>query len=187
MTKFVLSLTTLLLLSFSVMAQNTVQLNINHKLGTDVFAMNTAAQNNMGNDFNVTRLQYYMAEISIVHDGGTETTITDLYALVDASSATTLDLGSHNINSIEGVNFHIGVDQGKNHADPASYNMGHPLAPKNPSMHWGWTSGYRFIAFEGKGGVNLNQTFELHGLGDVNYFKVTVPFVHVVLVQVGLA
>ena len=85
-------------------------------------------------------------------------------------------MGSHSITSIEGVNFHIGVDAGKNHADPASYNMSHPLAPKNPSMHWGWTSGYRFIAMEGKGGANLNQTFELHGLGDANYFKVTVPF-----------
>ena len=176
MTKFVLSIATLLLMSFSIMAQNTVQLNINHKLGTDDFAMNTAAQNNMANDFNISRLQYYIAEISIVHDGGTETAITDLYALVDANNATQLDLGSHSITSIEGVNFHIGVDAGKNHADPASYSMSHPLAPKNPSMHWGWTSGYRFIAMEGNGGANLNQTFELHGLGDANYFKVTVPF-----------
>lgn len=176
MTKFVLSITTVLLLTVSTFAQSTVQLNINHKLGTDDFAMNTAAQNNMANDFNISRLQYYIAEISIVHDGGTETAITDLYALVDANNATQLDLGSHSITSIEGVNFHIGVDAGKNHADPASYSMSHPLAPKNPSMHWGWTSGYRFIAMEGNGGANLNQTFELHGLGDANYFKVTVPF-----------
>ena len=56
MTKFVLSIATLLLMSFSIIAQNTVQLNINHKLGTDDFAMNTAAQNNMANDFNISRL-----------------------------------------------------------------------------------------------------------------------------------
>ncbi|MBK7304311.1 MAG: hypothetical protein IPI90_13940 [Saprospiraceae bacterium] len=24
-----------------------------------------------------------------------------------------------------------------------------PLAFQDPSMHWGWTSGYRFIALEG--------------------------------------
>lgn len=176
MTKTLLSFVVIMLFSIGTFGQNTLQLNINHKLGTDAFAMNSAAQNNISNDFKITRLQYYIAEISIVHDGGTETAINDVYALVDANNTTQIDLGSHSITSIEGVNFHIGVDQGKNHADPASYNMTHPLAPKNPSMHWGWTSGYRFIAVEGKGSSSFNQTFELHGLGDANYFKTTIPF-----------
>jgi hypothetical protein len=37
-------------------------------------------------------------------------------------------------------------------------------------MHWGWTPGYRFVAIEGYGGPNFNQLFQLHGLGDSNYF-----------------
>jgi hypothetical protein len=41
-------------------------------------------------------------------------------------------------------------------------------------MHWGWTSGYRFIALEGKTGTAMNQTTELHGLGDANYYETTV-------------
>jgi hypothetical protein len=176
MTKIGLSVAAFLMLSFSVFAQNTLQLNINHKLGTDAFAMNAAAQNNMSDDFNVTRLEYYISEITITHDGGTETSISNVYALVNASNTTTVDLGSQTITSVEGVNFYIGVDANSNHLDPASYQMSHPLAPKNPSMHWGWTAGYRFIAMEGKGGSSLNQTFELHGLGDVNYFKAVIPF-----------
>jgi hypothetical protein len=41
-------------------------------------------------------------------------------------------------------------------------------------MHWGWTSGYRFAAIEGKGGDNLNQVFEIHALGNQNYFDTEV-------------
>src|SRR5690606_31314969 len=49
----------------------------------------------------------------------------------------------------------------------------HPLGPKSPSMHWGWTAGYRFVAYEGSGGTNFSQTWQLHGLGNENYFQVT--------------
>lgn len=138
--------------------------------------MNAAAQNNISNDFKVNRLEYYISEISITHDGGTETMISNVWALVNTSGVTEINLGSQSITSVEGVNFHVGVDANSNHLDPASYNMNHPLAPKNPSMHWGWTAGYRFLAIEGKGGSSYNQTFELHGLGDANYFKTVIPF-----------
>jgi hypothetical protein len=42
-------------------------------------------------------------------------------------------------------------------------------------MHWGWAAGYRFVAMEGMAGTTTpNQVFELHGLGDVNYFSQTI-------------
>ena len=68
----------------------------------------------------------------------------------------------------------MGVDQANNHKDPSLWPSEHPLAPKNPSMHWGWASGYRFLAYEGSCGSSLAQVFELHGLGDNNYFKTEV-------------
>jgi hypothetical protein len=37
-------------------------------------------------------------------------------------------------------------------------------------MHWGWSAGYRFAALEGKAGMNLLFTYEIHALGDENYF-----------------
>ena len=132
--------------------------------------MNKSATNNINNEFISTRLEYYISEISLVHDGGLETLIEDLWILVDASTKTELSLGSHDISSIEKVKLHIGVDEAHNHLDPSSYEMSHPLAPKFPAMHWGWTAGYRFVAFEGLGGSDLNQLIQLHGLGDINYF-----------------
>lgn len=175
MKKFVLLLPLLFAFGLFSHAQNDIQLNIHHKLGADDFALYTAAVNNLNNNFNVTRLEYYISEISILHDGGNETMIEDLWILVDATEPTQVDLGSHNLNEVEGIRLHIGVDEEHNHLDPGSYPSGHPLAPQLPSMHWGWAAGYRFIAYEGNGGPLYNQLFQLHGLGNDNYFQTEIP------------
>jgi hypothetical protein len=125
----------------------------------------------MDHDFMVTRLEYYISGITIIHDNGASTLIDSLWILVNATTATQVDLGNYPINQVEAIHFYIGVDPAHNHLDPASYDPSHPLAPKNPSMHWGWASGYRFLAFEGNGGSNYDQLIQLHGLGDQNYIK----------------
>jgi hypothetical protein len=167
-----------LLLSLGVFfsqAQVDVYLNINHQLGQNSFAFNTGTANNLGNSFNVKRLQYYIAEVNLIHDGGQITTVSNLWILADAGSALSESLGNYNITNLEGIQLGIGVESSYNHLDPSAYNMSHPLSPKSPSMHWGWAAGYRFIAFEGKTGSSLTQTFEFHGLGDGNYRKITIP------------
>ena len=70
---------------------------------------------------------------------------------------------------VEGINFHVGVDSAHNHLDPATYPSTHPLAPQNPSMHWGWAAGYRFIALEGHSGPQTNQLLQFHCIGDEFY------------------
>ena len=73
------------------------------------------------------------------------------------------------VQNVEAITFSVGVPQAVNHLDPAVYPAGHPLSPQNPSMHWGWTAGYRFAAIEGVAGTNFSQSFEIHALGDGNY------------------
>lgn len=172
----------ILLILFAILISNTgysqsdLYLKINHKLGAVPFAMNASANNNIGNVFNVTRLEYYVSSISIMHDGGTVTNIPNVWILANASATTYELLGNFNIVSIEQVTFNVGVESPTNHNDPSLYTAGHPLAPKSPSMHWGWTAGYRFIAMEGMAGTTMpNQGYQLHGLGDVNYFSQTIP------------
>ena len=164
----------LLLVIGTASAQTDVYFKINHFLGSNPFAFNTSASNNMGNTFNVKRLQYYIAEIKIVHDGGQITDVPNKWILVNANSTVNEMLGNFNITSIEAVKFGIGVQLSHNHLDPSTYPSTHPLAPKSPSMHWGWSAGYRFLAFEGKQGPSLNQTFEFHSLGDGNYHTFTI-------------
>ena len=171
MKKQLLFSTLFLFLAIATFTQNNLQLQINHKLGSEDFAMEAMATNNMENTYFFTRLQYYISQISIIHDGGTETLIEDTWILVNAAYETTVDLGDHEIETVEAIHFHIGVEEAVNHEDPAAWPAGHPLAPVFPSMHWGWTAGYRFAAIEGMAGANVDQLFQFHGLEDDNYFK----------------
>lgn len=152
-----------------------VLIKINHLLDNEVFETALPAYNDMNHKFMLDRLEYYISEISVLHDGGQESMIEDLWVLANAKDQTTvIELGNLDIDVIEGVSFHIGVDPEHNHLDPTTWPSSHPLAPKAPSMHWGWSAGYRFVALEGYGGENLNRKIEIHGLGDINYGKTTI-------------
>lgn len=171
MKKVILFAFSLLLLISNSYAQNNIQLNIHHKLGEQDFAIDVGAKNNIDHDFNFKRVEYYISEISIIHDGGIESSMKGEILLVDATTPLQKDFGTYDINEVEKIRFHIGVPADLNHLDPSTYPADHPLAPQFPSMHWGWTSGYRFIALEGKASSNFNQIFEFHALGDANYFQ----------------
>ena len=159
---------------FTLNAQTDVVLRINHKLDDATFQLDVESQNNLAHIFKATRLQYYITRITVVHDGGQELAITDdtvalITAGVDAYSD--VPLGNLNVTNIESVKFHIGVYAPMNTSDPLQHPSDHPLAPQAPSMHWGWAAGYRFLVYEGYGGHNFSQMFQLHGLGDDNYFE----------------
>ena len=154
-------------------AQNNVALHIAPRLGNAAFALNAVVVT--GNyDYKLTRLDYYISEIKIRHDGGLVTTVENTWLLVKPALDSVYHLGVFpDIQSVESVQFSIGVDPAHNHLDPSSYPSGHPLAPQDPSMHWGWTSGYRFIALEGVSGNAFVNNFEIHALDDVNYKTVS--------------
>lgn len=173
--KKTLTIASMLLIAVNVFAQKDVKLTINHKLGTEDFAFNIEAQNDLGHKFKLSRLEYYISGISIIHDGGSETRVSDKYILAKANKTDTILLGNLNVTSIESINFSVGVDPGVNNGDPAQWGALHPLAPKFPSMHWGWASGYRFVALEGKSGNSFIQDFQIHALGNKNYFKQNIP------------
>lgn len=173
----IITLVMLLCAPFLINAQVNTNIRIYHTLGTQLFQLNNTTQNNLTQDYKVTRLQYYMTKFSVVHDGGQITTISDdTVALISAADGifSTIELGSLIVTDVEAVKFHIGVHSPVNNEDPSLYPSFHPLAPKSPSMHWGWAAGYRFLVYEGVGGNNFSQVFQLHGLGNDNYFETTV-------------
>lgn len=165
-----------LLVSSMVYAQVPVELHINHKLGsTNDFAFNEVASNNLGHSFKITRLQYYISGISITHSGGAVRSVPGHYILANGGTPLVDALGTLNVADVTAISFYIGVDEANNHLDPSTRPAGHPLELQTPNMHWGWASGYRFAAIEGKSGGALDQIFEVHSLGDQHYYKTTVP------------
>lgn len=172
--KKLLLLSAFLVTSLSLFSQKDVYFKMNHFLDSSPFQFDASATNNLGMQFNLDRVQYYISEIKLVHDGGQITNVPSTWILVDAGSPVNQLLGNFSITNLEAIKFAVGVEAATNHLDPSTYPMTHPLAPQAPSMHWGWTSGYRFAALEGNSGSGFSQTFELHGLGDQNYFPLTI-------------
>lgn len=170
-----LFLTSFLMLSFIFSyAQKEVYLKVNQYINNTPFNIGDGGINDLGNKFNISRLDYYISSIKLHHDNGLTTDVSNKYIFVSKGREVNELLGSYNINSLDSITFSIGVEETDNHADPALWPSNHPLAPKSPEMHWGWAAGYRFVAIEGKSGANLQFNYEVHALGDELYKPTTI-------------
>ena len=162
------------ILSTFVTAQNSISLDLDFLYEGQPFNVESQYVQDNGNPIVIDRCEFYISQISIEHDNGQITPITDTWILADPNQLS-YDLGVHTISEVEAVHFSIGVEQPVNNDDPSLWPAEHPLAPQNPSMHWGWTSGYRFIAIEGQAGDSpLSQIWEIHALGNNQYYSQTV-------------
>lgn len=155
------------------LAQKNVFLVIQHTIGQNDFATDVEGQNDLNYKFKITRLDYYISSIKIIHDGGQELAVKDKYILARAEDNVLELLGNFDIQKVEGIKFSIGVEEPTNNDDPTKWTSPHPLAPQSPSMHWGWSAGYRFVALEGVTGNAFSSVFQLHGLWNKNYFEQT--------------
>lgn len=162
-------------------AQTEVMLRFDHRLDGKAFALNQEATSPKGTKYKTTRLQFYISGLKITHDGAQELALNNVYLFVDPSNPNSneFSLGTFsNISTIEKIDFGIGVDAASNHLDPASYAPDHALAPKNPTMHWGWTAGYRFISLSANA-ARTNGSFldvvNIEGLGDTNFKTKSYP------------
>ncbi|MFN5875151.1 MAG: MbnP family protein [Ignavibacteria bacterium] len=132
-----------------------------------------------GGFYSPSMLRYYISGITLHLRDGKNLTFPDTYILVDIRDVQRFPIGNADVSvGIDSISFHIGVDKARNHLDPTTYPDWHPLALKNPSMHWGWAAGYRFVTYEGKAGTSagaINATFQIHTLDDKLYTRCSVP------------
>ncbi|MEZ4919082.1 MAG: MbnP family protein [Saprospiraceae bacterium] len=168
------------LLCFAGFAQtNEVSLQFNHLANGTPMELNETEFTIWNNKVVVIqRAEFYLSEITLNKSDGGTVLLDGTYVLVNANHGSTpYAAGSWDVSEISGVSLGIGVDASVNHDDPATYPASHPLAPQNPSMHWGWAAGYRFMAIEGKvdnNGDGVPETgFEYHNLGDQLYTALT--------------
>lgn len=161
----------------SSFAQNTnkVVFSFEHKVGNAPLAVEETIFPIWNNKkVKLSRAAFYLSDISLRQGDNTTVDLENQYLLVDAAKPNAeFDLGNWPVGSINGMNMYIGVSKLVNHNDPAAWPANHPLAPQNPSMHWGWAAGYRFMAIEGLVDNNGDGTpealFEYHNVGDQIY------------------
>jgi len=173
-----LHVTLLLLAAFAAASfaqNNNIVVSFDHKAGADPMVPGqTVFSIWNGKKVLLNRAQFYVSDIALHRADNTSVLLSDKYLLVNANApAVEHNLGTWPIESVQGTTLHLGIIKAVNHSDPAIYPTGHPLAPQNPSMHWGWAAGYRFIAMEGKvdnDGDGVPETeFEFHNVGDEFY------------------
>ncbi|MFN3195960.1 MAG: MbnP family protein [Chlorobiota bacterium] len=166
-------ITTLLLITSLTYAAE-VNLNINYNVDGVPFELDKEYVNKDGIKYKISRFQYYMCEFQL-----DDTQLDGTYILANASMPS-YPLGNINVSSIDNINISFGVEEEENIGkDPNRYSMFHPLAPKNPSMHWGWSAGYRFWAIEGfsdpDGDGEYDKSFQFHILGDESFRTLSLP------------
>jgi hypothetical protein len=168
------------LLTTAVFGQTNLYLNLPPKVGGNDFYLNTTYQDLNGTAFEVDAFMYYISNIHIIHDGGQELDLSDTVIIVKPDEYNFF-LGAYNVTSIESIDFGVGVPQELNHLDIAQWPTDHPLSWQSPSMHWGWTAGYKFMLCDGygdgTGDGNPNELFQLHDLGDANYQYVSMAVI----------
>ncbi len=169
-----------LICSISQAQNKEIVVNINHLYNNEV--VNFDSTYLVGEDIPIKfdRIEYYIHCNNLLSNLNIATYFSDKYLLVNASQ-NIYNLGEIELidDNITSFNFNIGVASNLNHADPSQWETSHPLAPKIPSMHWGWAAGYRFVALEGMIDKNqdnvLETVFQYHPVDD-SYYSDTITF-----------
>ena len=162
------------------MAQTDVYLHFPPKVGGLDLVQNTTVQSLSGVDMSIDDFNYYISNVHIIHDGGQDLNLSDTVFILKMED-NILELGMLDVTNIESINFGVGVPQAVNHADISQYTEDNPLSWQSPSMHWGWSSGYKFLLVDGYGDSNNDGTadelFQIHSLGDGNYKNVSMAVI----------
>ena len=170
----------LVVLTTGSFAQTDLHLTFPPKIGGNDLVVGADVQDLNGVTMRVDDFCYYLSNIHIYHDGGQDLDLSDTVIIIK-DDAYDIYMGNYNITNIESIDFGVGVPQDVNHLDITQYDESNPLSWQSPSMHWGWTSGYKFMLInawgDGTGDGNPESVFQLHNLGDANYKYVSMPVV----------
>lgn len=169
-----------------LVAQQNVFLTIQPKFGSQNLDMNAQYSTQDGFSFQLDHFDYYLSGVQLTHDGGQVINLENEVFLIEPTSHTVY-LGYLNVTNIEQLTAYVGVpsnlntSSGADAIDITQYPGNHPLSFQEPSMHWGWTSGYMHMIIGGNVDLNADGTFEtlfeVHSLGDANYRGFTMPIV----------
>ncbi len=138
------------ILGLTVEAQTAIQLNIDHRFSKSTFAIGQLYVNNSGQVLQIDRVQYYISNVELTHDGGQLTRLPNQYFLLNGQKGN-YDLGTSPIpiNALENIAFDLGIDFSSNQTTPSDYPNGHALGLQSQPMYSTSQNSYIFVALEG--------------------------------------
>ncbi len=164
---------------FSLNAQSeSIDIRFVHMAGEELLESNLFFETPSGTQVSVERFSWYASHPTLIMEDNAEVPCHESYFLFRMDRDKQVLSGMvEDPALIKSLRFYAGVDSMVNHLDPSSYSPTHPLAHQNPTMHWGWVSGYIFNAFEGKtkNQNGVEESFFMHSIGNVLYTAIDVP------------
>ncbi len=159
-----------------------VNLNFSNTINDEPIVLNTGSYTNQSNEtYTISELKYIVSNIVLIKENGDEFKypVSESFFVINEEVSESKGLNLTNISSGEytKIKFGIGVDQSKYPLEGANFV---PTAEEN-GMIWSWSSGYKFIKFEGSftlEGETTTEDFLLHigshGEALDNYKEVTI-------------
>jgi hypothetical protein len=122
-----------------------------------------------------------LSKLALVKNDNSIEMLGDGYQWIDVSSGRlTFNYPDVSIGNYKGIQFQLGPDPAVNHGDPTVWPASHPLNGNLTGLHWGWSGGYVFQAFDGEFKDNASATaikgFSFHTAGNVFNQLFFMPF-----------
>lgn len=133
-----------------------INLNMKAVWGDEPFSVGTVYSDPFDRPILTESLRAYVSNISVIREDGSEVLLADI-ALINFNDGATFSAPIP-AGRYTGIRFDIGVPTDRNtDQDPAQYPSAHPLSVQSSQgMFWTWNSGYIFVKFEGKVGLDGN-------------------------------
>jgi len=100
----------------------TVHFKINHLAKGSPLSYSLVYQNDLEQDYRFTRIEYFITGFEVSTDTG-KLALIDSVCLVNAAKPAQYDLGSIDLERVDSLHFHFGVDKERNHGDPSVYPL----------------------------------------------------------------
>ncbi|MFT4032277.1 MAG: hypothetical protein QM669_07640 [Siphonobacter sp.] len=146
---------------------NTVTLQFSNKAGSEPLVTGTSYPTTTGETFSVSLLNYYISNVKLIKEDGSQVSFPDDYFLVMQTDTSTQHpiLTSVPAGDYTSVSFVVGVDSAKS-VTTIDQRTGvlDPAKTGNESMYWEWNSGYVFVRFEG-----LSPAAPLNSAGNTKF------------------
>lgn len=143
-----------------------VNVKLQMNVGEDALIQESVYQVN-GIDVKFTNVAFYLGDMKFKTSIGREFESISRYHLIkegifDFNFELSADEGEEGVNLTE-VTFFVGVDPTTNAETEMDFTeraVDDPLGQQNPTMHWGWAGGYRFLNIDAVADVDGDGEFE---------------------------
>jgi cytochrome c peroxidase len=114
--------------------------------------------------FSISRLDGLLSDLALQRSDGSWLKSGEWHVFISAEKGRLAAIADGlPAEEFKAIRFRVGVDAATDATDPAKWPPEHPLHPDVCGLHWGWQSGYVFLAIEGHWGNDAGFSYHLAG------------------------